>query len=200
MRSVFASAVAEIVLIMARSAIVIVGASGTHVGTMVTTIIGFLQGIAAAIGIGALAVGPVVTATSALCRSWLAYQRLQPLWEAVKESVPDGSGAGIRQRLQRRVTEIQAAEQALSPYWREDVAARAQAVAQSATLGPDLEQAFIEATVVLDAASARRRGDPPATELLAADRTDTSTSNDPDAEVARLVLVSQAVRQNQRRP
>jgi hypothetical protein len=206
MRAVFMSAVMEIVLIMARSAVLIAAASGMYASAVVITIIGFLQGIAAASGIGALAAGPLMTATSALCGSWLAYQRLQPLWAAVKEAVPGaelpaetGSWAGIRWRLQRRMTEIRAAEQALIPYRREDVAARALAAAQSAVLSPDLEQAFIEATVVLDAATARSRGELPALEPLAADRIRANTHHDLDSEVIRLVLVSQAVRQNQRR-
>jgi hypothetical protein len=199
MRAVFASAVTEIVLIMARSAVLVVVSSGVRTSALVIPIIGFLQGIAAAFGIGALAAGPVVTATSALCRSWLAYRRLGPLWAAVKEAVPDGSGAGIRRRLQRRVTEIRAAQQALSPYRREDVAARAEAAAQSATLGPDLEDAFIEATVVLDAASARRRGESPAIAPLAGTWICTRASDDLDSEITRLVLVSQAIRQNQKR-
>jgi hypothetical protein len=95
------------------------------------------------------------------------------------------------------VTEIRAAEQALRPYWRQDVATRALAAAQAATLSPDLEQAFIEATVVLDAASARLRGEPPATEPLAADHIYANVT-DLDSEVARLVLVSQAIRETQR--
>jgi hypothetical protein len=206
MRSVFASAATEIVLIMAKSAVLIVDTSGMRVNAVVITIIGFLQGIVAVFGIGALAAGPVVTAASGLWRSWLAYERLRPLWTAMKEAVPEaellaetGSGVGVRWRLQRRITEIQAAEQALRPYWREEVAARARAAAQSAALNPDLEQAFIEATVVLDAASARMRGEPLVTEPLAADRICASASDDPDSEITRLVLVSQAVRQNQRR-
>jgi len=205
MRAVFASAATEIVLIMARSAVLIAGTSGVRTGSAVITVLRVLQGIAAACGIGALAVGPLVTLTSAQCRSWLAYRRLRPLWAAVTEAVPDveqvldaGPGAGIRSRLQRRVAEIRVAEQALSPYRRSDAAARALAAAQSAALSPDLEQAFVEATVVLGAAGARLRGEPPATEPLAAEHVWGSATDDLDSEISRLVLVSHAVRQSRR--
>jgi hypothetical protein len=205
MRAVFASAATEIVLILVRSAILVAGSSGVRTGALVITVIGFLQGIAAACGIGALAVGPVVTLTSAQCRCWLAYRRLRPLWAAVKEAVPDaelpagtGSVISTRSRLQRRMSEIRAAEQALSPHWRTDVAARALAAARSAALSPDLEQAFVEATVVLNAVDARLRGEQPAPEPLAAERICGRARDDLDSEVTRLVLVSQAVRQNRR--
>jgi hypothetical protein len=205
MRAVFTSAATEIVLIMARSAVLIAGTSGVRTGSAVITVIGFLQGIAAACGIGALAVGPMATLTSAQFRCWLAYRRLRPLWTAVKEAVPDAelpaeadSTVSIRSRLQRRVTEIRTAEQALSPHWRAEVAARALATARSAALSADLEQAFVEATVVLSAADARLRGDPPAPEPLAAEQICGSATDDLDSEITRLVLVSQAVRQNRR--
>jgi hypothetical protein len=82
----------------------------------------------------------------------------------------------------------------LSPYWRDDVAARALAAAQSAALSPDLEQAIVEATVVMNAASARLHGEPPAPVPLPVDRLWGTVSDDPQSEVTRLVLVSHAIR------
>jgi hypothetical protein len=200
MRAVYASSAVEIVLILARSAVTVAGVSGMRTSVPAITVIGVLQGITAACGIGALAAGPMATLVSAQCESWLAYRRLRPLWAAVTQAVPGvqlpaktGSVLSIRWHLQRRVREIRDAERVLRPYWREDVATRA-LVAQSAGLSPDLEQAVVEAAVVMNAASARLRGERPAFEPLPSERLWGSASDDPHAEVAWLVLVSQAIR------
>jgi hypothetical protein len=80
MRAVAASAIAELALTVARSAMLIGHASGMGVGESAITVIGILQGIAVIWGIGALAVGPAVILISA--RSWplLGYGRRRPPW------------------------------------------------------------------------------------------------------------------------
>jgi hypothetical protein len=202
MQAVATSAATALVLTMARPAVLITGASGTHAGTLVITITGALLGIAAASATGALAAGPMVTLIAARCQPWLACRRLRPLWAAVREAAPDAAlpvqksaGAGIHGRLLRRVTEIREAEQALRPYWSQDVAARALAAAQAAALSPGLEQALIEATVIINAATACLRGEPPAPQPFPADQLHASTGDDLHSEVERLLLVSQAIRQ-----
>jgi hypothetical protein len=202
MWAVAASAAVEIFLTMARAAVLTTGASGTHAGTLAVTAIAALQGIAATCSIGALAAGPVVMLLAARCQAYLAHRRLPPLWAAMKEAVPDvelpvrkRAGFGIQWRLLRRVIEIHDAEQALSPYWNKDIAARAQAAAQSAMLSADQEQAVIEAAVIMNAARTRLRGEPPATEPLPGDQLCGSTGDDLHYEVERLLLVSQAIRQ-----
>jgi hypothetical protein len=57
-----------------------------------------------------------------------------------------------------------------------------------------LEQAVVEAVVVMDAASARIRGVPPAREQVPAERICKTAGNDLHSEVARLVLVSRVIR------
>jgi hypothetical protein len=201
MQAVCAAAAAEFVLTLARSAILIARVSGMQAGGPATTVIGALQGIAAICGIGALAVGPVAAPVSARCWPWLAYWRLRPLWALLRTAVPDaeqtaacGTRLSIRSRLQRRVAGIRDAEQLLSAYWREDVAARARAAAQSAALSPDLEQAVIEAAVLLNAAGARLRGEPPASEPLTVEQIRGNGGADLHSEITRLVRVSRAVR------
>jgi Family of unknown function (DUF6545) len=110
--------------------------------------------------------------------------------------LPTGRGArfGIRWRLLRWVIEIRDGEQALRPYLREDVAAKALAAARSAGLGADLEQAVVEAAVIVDAAGACRRGELPSPEPVPVERVYGDAGGDLHSEVARLVLVSRAIR------
>lgn len=201
MRAVCTSACTELTLTIARSAVLVARASGMQVGGRAITVIGILQGIAAIWGIGALAVGPAVILISAQCWPWLAYWRLRPLWALVREVVPDvqqpaerASQFRIRSHLLRRVTEIREAEHALSPYSRKEVAARALAAAGSASLVADLEQAVVEAAVIVDAAAARLRGIPPPRDPVPAELIHPNARDDLDSEVARLVLVSRAIR------
>jgi Family of unknown function (DUF6545) len=202
MRAVAMSAAAELVLTIVRSAVLAAGASGTRVGSLVIGVIAALQGVAVTCGIGALAAGPVVTTVATRCQPWLAYRQLRPLWAALKEVAPDvelsvqkGEGHGIRGRLLRRVIEIRDAEQALSPYWSQDVASRARTAARTAALSADLEQAVIEAAVIMDAASARLRGDSAVPEPLQAAQFNGRVDGDLYSEVERLVLVSRAILQ-----
>jgi len=117
------------------------------------------------------------------------------------QAVPDvhlpaerGGRFSIRWRLLRRVIEIRDAELALRPYWRADVAARALAAARSAAMSAGLEQAIVEAAVVMDAAAARRRGTPPPPQAARAEPAWTAAGDDLHAEVARLVRVARAIR------
>jgi hypothetical protein len=201
MRAVCASAVAQFVLTMARSAILVALASGMPAGGSAITVIGVLQGIAVIWGIGALAVGPLLVLVSARCWPWLAYWRLRPMWALLRQAVPDAerpavrsSRFSIRRRLLRRVTEICDAEHALSAYWREDVAVRALAAARSAGLSVSQEQAVVEAAVVMDAVSARLRGEPPPAVPLQPEWVDEGVGDDLQSEVDRLVEVARAMR------
>jgi hypothetical protein len=198
MRAVCVSACVELVLTMARSAVLVASASGMRADGRAISAIGLLQGIAVIWGIGALAVGPAVILVSARCWPWLAYWQLRTLWALVREAVPDvgqpaerGMRFGIRWRLIRRVTEIREAEHALSPYWRNEVAARALA---AAGLSVDLELAVVEAAVVVDAAAARLRGTPPSPDPVPAEVIHAGAGDDLRSEVVRLVLVSRAIR------
>ena len=160
-----------------------------------------LQGRVVIPGIGAVAAAPALTRIASQCGLWLAYWRLRPLWAAMVAAVPDmelpaerGTRSGIRWRLLRRVIEIRDAELALRPYWREEVAAAASAAARSAGLDADLEQAVVEAAVAMDAARACLRGGPPACEQVPAERICGPAGNELRSEIARLILVSRAVR------
>ena len=133
-------------------------------------------------------------------RPWLVYWRLRPLWVAMVEAVPEvrlPAGRpwrrGIRWRLLRRVIEIRDAEHALRPFWRDVVAAKAVVAARSAGLSGDLEQAVVEAAVVIDAAGARLRGMAPRSEPAAVQWVYRGTGEDLRSEVARLILVAQAM-------
>jgi hypothetical protein len=88
MRALAASADAELLLLIARSATLIARASG--LGTTEPTIaaIGTLQGIVVIGGLGGLAVGPAVISVSAGCTAWITYWRLRPLRALVQEAVP----------------------------------------------------------------------------------------------------------------
>ena len=201
MRAVCASAVAELALTMAKSAVVVAGASGLKTDESATTVIAFLQGIAVIWGIGALAVGPAVLLVSARCWPFLAYWRLRALRTLLRDTVPDmerpapwGSWFSIRARLLQRVTEIRDAECALSPYWREGVAASAQAATRSAGLGTDLEQAVIEAALIVDAVNALSHGEPAPPVPLPPEQVNQGVGDDLQSEAHRLIEVARAVR------
>jgi Family of unknown function (DUF6545) len=147
-----------------------------------------------------MAAGLAVRLICSRCGLWLAYWRLRPLWAAMLQAVPHvelpaerGWRFSIRWRLLRRVIEIRDAELALRPYWRADVAARASAAARSAALSANLQEAVVEAAVVIDAADACIRGIPPSGEPVP-ERICTTAGDDLHSEVVRLVLVSRAVR------
>ena len=165
------------------------------------TITAVLQRCAVIAGIGAMAARRALTQIASQCGLWFAYWRLRPLWSALLQAVPDvelpaqrGQGSGIRWRLLRRVIEIRDAELALRAHWRADVAASASAAARSAGLDADLEQAVVEAAVIMHAAGACLRGAPPAHEQVPVERICGPAGNDLRSEVARLILVSRVVR------
>jgi hypothetical protein len=72
MRVVRASASAEIVLLVARSGILIADGFGMHSTAPMITVVDNLQGVAAAYGLGVLAIGPIVTLVASQCGPWLA--------------------------------------------------------------------------------------------------------------------------------
>ena len=74
MRIVCASACAELVLFMARSAVLVAHASGLGADESVIPAIAVLQGIAMICGVGGLAAGPVIMAIPRRCGSWLESQ------------------------------------------------------------------------------------------------------------------------------
>jgi hypothetical protein len=208
MRALSASAWAELVLLLGVSAITVISPSVPREALpALEAVVGF-QGAAAVCGIAAVAAAPVLAFISARCALWVAYRRLHPLWAAMVQAVPDvglpverGSRFGIRWRLLRRIIEIRDAELALRPYWRADVAAQASAAARSASLGADLEQAAVEAAVIMDAARARMRGAPPprgpvpAQYILTLGDGDIALKGgDLDGEVTRLSEVSRIIR------
>jgi hypothetical protein len=201
MRAVSASARAEFILTLARSAVIVADSCGLRVSRPVMTVIAVLQGAAVIYGTGAVAAGSAATLLSPRWRLALAYWQLRPLWAAMLQAVPQvtlpvgrGTRFGIRWRLIRRVIEIRDAELALMPYWRADVAARASAAARSAALSADLEQAVVEAAVIMDAAGACIHGKPPSREPVPAERVFAMAGEDLHSEVARLVQVARVVR------
>ncbi|TVZ02107.1 hypothetical protein EAS64_25030 [Trebonia kvetii] len=197
---VWGSAGAELVLTLARSALIVACSAGPGPGRPVISVIAFLQGCAVIPGIGVMAVGPAMMHVASQCRLWIAYWRLRPLWGAMLQAVPQvelpaarGSGFGIRWRLLRRVIEIRDAELALRPYWRGDVAVKASAAARSAALSADQEAAEVEAAVVMDAAEACRQGKLPS-HAPVSEGPWLGAGDDLNSEVVRLVRVSRVIR------
>lgn len=200
MRAVSASAGAGLVVIMARSALIIAHACGVQAAGPAMTVVAVLPGGVVICGIAGIAAGPVITRITSQCGLLLAYWRLRPLWAVLMQAVPhvelpagQSSRLGIRWRLLRRVVEIRDAELALRPYWRPDVAAKASAAARTAGLSAELQAAIVEAAVVMDAADACLRGMPPAREPVRENIWPTA-GDDLHSEVARLVTVSRVIR------
>jgi hypothetical protein len=71
MRTVCASAGAELVLVMVRSAVLVARGYGMGTGESVISVISVLQGVAVISGVGGLAAGAVIMAISARWGSWL---------------------------------------------------------------------------------------------------------------------------------
>lgn len=195
------SAQAEFALTMARSAMIVAYISGVRAARPMVTLIALFQGCAVIQGLVGVAAGPLLAGIASRCWPWLAYWRLHPLSAVMLRAVPHvelpaqrGSRLSMRWRLLRRVIEIRDAELALRAHWREDVADRASAAARSAMLDANLEQAIVEATVILDAAGAHQRGAPPAHEQVPVERICRTAGNDLRSEVARLILVSRVIR------
>jgi hypothetical protein len=203
MRAVSVSAGAGLVLMFARSALIVAHSCGIRATGPAMTAIAVLLGCVVIHGTVGMTAGPVITQISSQCRLWLAYWQLRPLWAVLMQAVPhvelpamQGSRLRIRWRLLRRVIEIRDAELALRPYWRLDVAARASAAASSDALDPELQAAAVEAAVVMDAAGACLRGTPPSREPVHENIWPVA-DDDLHSEIARLVNVSRVIR---RRP
>lgn len=200
MQAVSASAGAGLVLVVARSALILAYSCGMRAAGSAMTVIAVLPGSVVICGIVGMAAGPVITRIASQCGLWLAYWRLRPLWAVLMQAVPHvelptghGSRLGIRWRLLRRVIEIRDAELALRPYWRLDVAGRASATIRSTALSAELQAAVVEAAVVMDAAEARLRGVPPSPEPIRENIWPVA-GDDLHSEVTRLVNVSRVIR------
>jgi hypothetical protein len=131
---------------------------------------------------------------------WSAYWRLYPLWDALRQEIPEielppepGTRWNIPYRLHRRVIEIRDAQLALKPYSRAEIADQAAAAAKSAGLVPAKVTAVVEAAVIVDSLQSHFRGSAPRHEDIPPEQVSAAPRNDIHAEVARLILVSQAI-------
>jgi hypothetical protein len=131
---------------------------------------------------------------------WSAYWRMYPLWDALRQAIPEielppepGTRWNIPYRLHRRVIEIRDAQLVLKQYLREEIAAQAAAAAKSAGLAPAKVAAVVEAAVIVDSLQSHFRGSAPRHEDIPPEQVSPATRNDIYAEVAKLILVSQAM-------
>ena len=206
MRAVASAAVAELFLILAWSAAVIVAASGRPVPEPEIAGVAVAQGIAIILFIAGATVTawfPALEFFSRQGRMWGAYWRLHPLWAVLSRAAPDvqlppqpGTRFNARYRLHRRVIEIRDAELALRPYWNREIAGQAADAARSARLPADRRDAVVEAAGIVTALDARTRGAPAHHDDTPADRAGPVLQNDLGAETARLILVSRAIRRS----
>ncbi len=204
MWAVATAAIAELALILARCAEIIVTVSGAPPAEPEVAGVDAAQGLAVIqiiAGATITAWFPAVAFISRQCRMWTAYWRLHPLWAALSQAAPDvqlpsqpGTRYNARYRLHRRVIEIRDGELALRPYWDRQVAGRAADVAQSARLPPDRRDAVVEAAVIVTALDARQRGAADHHGVTPAGLVGPAPQNDLGAETARLLLVSRAIR------
>lgn len=205
MRAVAMGVAAELALILARAAEVGAAACGASAYTPVVYMVGVAQGLAVIQVIAGATVPawfPAVMSVSRECRAWAAWCRLRPLWALLVAAAPGvhlaaqpGTRLNARYRLHRRVIEIRDAELALRPFWDGEAAREAVDAALAAGLPVDEHDALIEAVMIMTALGARQAGAP-------ADGGDDGTRilsdphNDLESEVARLMLVSRAVRRS----
>jgi hypothetical protein len=131
---------------------------------------------------------------------WSAYWRLYPLWDALRQEIPEielppepGTRWNIPYRLHRRVIEIRDAQLALKPHSRAEIADQAAAAAKSAGLPPAKAAAVVEAAVIVDSLQSHFRGSSPGLADIPPEQVSGAPGNDIHAEVARLILVSQAI-------
>ncbi len=204
MRAVISAAVAELFLILAWSAAIVVAASGRPVPQPVIAGVALAQGtviIQFIAGATVAAWFPALEFISGQGRMWGAYWRLHPLWAILSRAAPDvqlppqpGTQFNARYRLHRRVIEIRDAELALRPYWNREIAGQAADAARSARLPPARRDAVVEAAVIVTALDARLRGAPARHDDTLAGPAGPVPQNDLGAEAARLILVSDAIR------
>ena len=134
---------------------------------------------------------------------WSAYWRLYPLWDALRQVIPEiqlppepGLRWNIRYRLHRRVIEIRDAELVLRPYATAEVAGQAAATARSSGLHPDRAAAVVEAAIIVSSIQSRLRGSVGRHDDIPGGHADAAPGNDIRAEVVRLILVCRAIRRS----
>lgn len=204
MQGVASAAAVELALVLSRSAVIVMGLSGTPVPGQAITVIAAAQGgvvILIIVSVTTTAWFPAMAFISRRGRLWADYWRLRPLWSALSSAAPEvqlppelGKRFAIRYRLHRRVIEIRDAQLALRPYLRSDIADQAADAALSAGLAPDRLDAVVEAAVIVTTLDARLRGDPASIDEIPAEPIGPMPANDLGAEVCRLILVSRAIR------
>jgi hypothetical protein len=206
MRAVAAAAVAELALILARSAAIIVASSGVPVAGPEIAGLALAQAVLVIqiiVGATVSAWFPAVASVTRQGLMWRAYWRLRPLWVALGQAAPEvelpqqpGKRFSIGYLLHRRVIEIRDAQLTLRPYWRPDVAGRAAVAAGSAGLPTGRRNAVVEAAVIVTAIDGRLHGAPPRQDDVPPVPIGPAHGDDLDAEAASLVQVSQAIRRS----
>jgi hypothetical protein len=205
MRAVGAGAAAGIVLLLARSAEVVMAAYRVSACGPRPAAAGMAQGIVVILVIAGVTVPawfPAAASAVRQCGMWVAWVRLRPLWASLVEAAPHvrlpaqpGTRFSARYRLHRRVVEIRDAELALRPF-RDGRAARAAAdAARRAGLPPHEHDAAVEAVLIVTALGAHRRGDQ-ARECAHGEHIVSEPRNGLESETARLLLVGRAVRRS----
>lgn len=202
MRAVATAAAAELVLILARSAEIIMAACGIRAWGPGLTVVDAAQGVAVIQVIAGATVPawfPAIITASRQSRIWAAWCRLRPLWALLLEATPDvrlpnqpGTRLSARYRLHRRVIEIRDAELALRPFRDSHAAREAADATRLAGLASDERAAIIEAVMIVTALDARRDGVDPHGGHHAG-RAFSEPRNDLESETDRLLLVSRAV-------
>ena len=134
---------------------------------------------------------------------WSAYWRLYPLWNALRQAVPEielppepGMRWNIRYRLHRRVIEIRDAQLVLRPYSSSEVAGLAAAEARESHLAPDRTAVVVEAAVIVSSLHWHVLGSARLNDRLSEAYIGAMPENDIRAEAARLILVCHAVRRS----
>ena len=105
-----------------------------------------------------------------------------------------GTRFNVRYRLHRRVIEIRDAQLILKPYWRADISGQATDAARSARLTAERRRAVVEAALIVTSLNAWQQGAPVHRDGMPPEHASAALSNDLRAEVAHLILVSQAMR------
>jgi hypothetical protein len=132
---------------------------------------------------------------------WSAYWRLYPLWDVLRQVVPEielptwsGMRWNIRYRLHRRVIEIRDAQLVLRPYSAAEVAHRAAAAAQSSGLSLDAAAVVVEAAVIASSIRSRQGGSRRLCNGIPWDHISAVAGNDVRAEAVALIMVCRAIR------
>ena len=149
------------------------------------------------------AAGRVLARLSRPAWLWSAYWRLYPLWDVLRQEVPEielpagrSMRWNIRYRLHRRVIEIRDAQLVLRPYEEAEVTELAAAAAKSAELPPDTAAAVVEAAAIISSLRSRRRSSLPGDDAISREHVTAAPRNDIRAEAAALILVCHAIRRS----